>query len=207
VRMFARVVLSVICVVVSPVSIALAQSGGTFTATGNMITARSGHTATLLLSGKVLIAGGSNGLVNQGSYISYIYGTPTAELFDPTIGSFTPTGEMITPRRGHTATLLPDGRVLVVGGFDMSNNWVTPSAELYDPASGTFTALGDVSPTTQQVVNTATLLNNGKVLIAGIGPNARLYDPQTRASRTPGHTALRPPGWWEPRLSSLMAGS
>ena len=136
--MFAKIVLSVICVVARPVSIALAQSGGTFTATGNMITTRTGHTATLLLNGKVLIAGG---------------GTSSAELFDPTIGSFTPTGDTVTSRREHTATLLPDGRVLIVGGFtgDIRSNSLTASAEIYDPASGTFTALGDVSRTTQRI--------------------------------------------------------
>jgi hypothetical protein len=145
-------------------AIAWAQSGGTFTATSNMIAARLGHTATLLPNGKVLIAGG---------------GTSSAELFNPTTGSFTPTGDMITSRRFHTATLLPDGRVLVVSGFigDIYSNSVTTSAEIYDPASGTFTALGDVSRSTQQAVHTATLLSNGKVLIAGIGPNARLFDP------------------------------
>src|SRR5215469_11098994 len=146
--------------------IALAQSGGTFTATGNLITTRTGHTATLLLNGKVLIAGG---------------GTSSAELFDPTMGSFTPTGDIVTSRRDHTATLLPDGRVLIVGGFTfdttVDSESPTASAEIYGPASGTFTALGDVSRTTQQAVHTATLLNNGKVLIAGIGPNARLFDP------------------------------
>jgi hypothetical protein len=127
-----------------------------------MITTRTWHTATLLLTGKVLIAGG---------------GTSSAELFDPTIGSFTPTGDMVTSRRGHTATLLPDGRVLIVGGYIGHSNSLVASAEIYDPASGVFTALGDVSRTTQPGLPTATLLNYGKVLITGIGPNARLYDP------------------------------
>ena len=144
-------------------SIALAQSSGAFTATGNMTTARAGHTATLLPNGTVLIAGGS--------------GSASAELYDPTTGTFAPTGNMITARTTHTATLLADGRVLITGGFVGLSNSPTASAELYDPSTGTFTALGDVSLATSQAVHTATLLGNGKVLIAGIGANAELYDP------------------------------
>ena len=176
--MYARIVLSVICVVASPVSIALAQSGGTFTATGNMIAGRSGHTATLLLSGKVLIAGGvsTSLVITLNSVYPQTTAVASAEIYDPSTGMFTATGSMTTARASHAATLLPDGRVLIVGG-DIPSNSLIASAEIYDPASGTFTALGDVSPTTQPGLPTATLLNNGKVLIAGIGPNAQLYDP------------------------------
>src|SRR5215510_10873535 len=129
-------------------AIALAQSSGTFTATGNMIIARSGHTATLLQSGRVLIAGG---------------GTASAELFDPSTGSFIPTGNMITSRRLHTATLLADGTVLIAGGFVGAGNSPTPSTELYDPSSGTFNELDSVGRAASQAVHTATLLANGKV--------------------------------------------
>jgi hypothetical protein len=84
--------------------IAAAQSPGTFSATGNMTTPRTGHTATLLLNGKVLLAGGWT----PGGAIS-------AEIYDPEIGLFTPTGNMILPLAGTTATLLPNGQVLIVG--------------------------------------------------------------------------------------------
>src|SRR5215471_11024320 len=86
-------------------SLGAAQSPGTFTATGDMTTARVGHTATLLLDGRVLIVGGDK--------------TGTAELYDPATGAFTPTGSGTTGHGRNTswggppnAALLPDGRVL-----------------------------------------------------------------------------------------------
>jgi len=90
---------------------ALAQSSGTWTRTGSLNVARYGHTATLLPSGLVLVAGGIGS--NSKSVSS-------AELYDPATGKWTLTGSMSTPRYDHTATLLPDGQVLVVGGLELS---------------------------------------------------------------------------------------
>src|SRR5271155_2847514 len=138
-----------------------AQSPGTFTQTGSMTTVRSGHTATVLPNGKALIAGGENG---SQSPVVYPY-LASAELYDPATGYFTLTGNMITARSGHSATLLPDGRVLITGGGAITGgNW-TPVATtaLYDPSTGTFTA----TTGTATVSGIATLLKNGKVLITG----------------------------------------
>ena len=96
---------------------------------------------------------------------------------------------MSTARDAHTATLLPNGKVLVAGGYNSTSGYLS-SAELYDPASGTWTATGSLS--TARGYHTATLLPNGKVLVAG-GYNstsgylssAELYDPATGRGRRP----------------------
>ncbi|MCX5889249.1 MAG: hypothetical protein NTY36_07335 [Deltaproteobacteria bacterium] len=154
---------------------------GTFSSTtGGMAAARSNHTATLLPSGKVLVAGGKHG---PGVLA-------LAELYDPGTATWGPTGSMGTARQHHTATLLPNGKVLVVGGDDGTDALPgdalpLPSAELYDPATGTW-GLTDPYPLAR-TLHTATLLLNGKVLVAGGGDftntynSAILYDPATGA--------------------------
>jgi Galactose oxidase, central domain len=157
--------------ILSITSTAAAQSPGTFTASGDMATARANHSATLLLDGRVLIVGGDK--------------TGTAELYDPATGTFTPTGNMTTGHGGDAflyggtnAALLPDGRVLIAGGS---------KSEVYDPATGSFTATGNM--VSNQRGFTATLLTTGKVLITGgvskwtdcclIAAHPELYDPST----------------------------
>ena len=133
---------------------------GSFAATGQMSTPRAFHSATLLANGKVLIAGGVSGLA-QGATLT------TAELYDPASATFTLTGSMAAPRAGHTATLLPNATVLLVGGNNQSG--ILATAELYDPATGTFSFTGSL--TTARTGHTATLLKSGQVLvIGGAGP-------------------------------------
>ena len=97
--------------------------------------------------------------------------------------SWSLTGNLNTPRLGHTATLLPNGKVLVTGGVNCGDE-ILSSTELYDPATGTWSYSGSLSD--GLVEHTATLLPNGKVLVAGgdwgagqISSGAELYDPAT----------------------------
>lgn len=130
---------------------------GTFTPTGSMNVARRLTTGTLLDNGMVLFAGGTNTNATLGS----------AELYNPATGTFTLTGSLNGERCYHSATLLNNGMVLFAGGeAPGSAGFVAlASAELYDPANGTFTATGNVNAA--RVDPTATLLNNGTVLLTG----------------------------------------
>jgi hypothetical protein len=149
-------------------------STGKFTETGSMAEARAAHTATALKDGRVLIVGGSSGhYPSQNVYRS-------AEIFDPAKGKFVSTGEMTVARHKHAAILLPSGKVLIVGGSD-NRDWhgEYASAEIYDPASGTFAVTGAMSTARFKLPAAVALLSNGKVLVAGGGPFAEVYDETT----------------------------
>jgi hypothetical protein len=150
------------------------SSNGKFTATGSMAEARqfcglSNHPVTLQ-NGQVLIAGGYNGQV-----------LATAELFDPSSGSFSQTGSMSTSRWCPAVALLTDGKVLVAGGYEEDGTYQN-TAELYDPKSGTFSSTCDMTVARDSAM--ATVLTDGTVLIVG-GDNptelnsAEIYDPSS----------------------------
>ncbi len=164
---------------------------GSFSATGSMATARYAHTATMLNNGKVLVAGG---LTTNNS-------TDTAELYDPANGTFTSIGKMVDTRFYHTATLLNNGKVLLTGGLaDDAQSIGQVSAELFDPATNSFMVVANMG--TGRYFHTATLFQNGQVLVAGGETvvqsatrglaSAELFDPSTNSfSPTGSMTAAR----------------
>jgi hypothetical protein len=133
---------------------------GTFAYTASLHTARANHTAAPLANGSVLIAGGVSG----STYLS------AAELYNPTNGTFSVTGNLHTGRASHSATVLSNGEVLIVGGVSAvttgrggTGYTITGQAELYNPAVGSFTASNGPAV----AYHTATLLNDGTVLVVG----------------------------------------
>lgn len=133
---------------------------GVWTVTGSMHTAHGWHTATLLPNGLVLVAGGLS-TYNTGGVL-----VKSAELYDPSVGTWTITGSMNTVRCNHTATLLVNGMVLVAGGSNES--WMGAmigSAEVYNPSTGIWTTT--TSMNTVRGWHTATLLSSGAVLMTG----------------------------------------
>jgi FG-GAP-like repeat/Galactose oxidase, central domain len=202
------VMMPLIFVIASFPSTVMAQSG-TFTATGNMTVARSFHSATLLDNGQVLIAGSGTAdiyepqtgtftaLGNHGSAIAtpladgrvlFIVkdsaGKNTAEIFDPASRTFTTSGTSVTGQIGGYATLLPNGQVLVAGGFIAVNSQNHANPELYDPATGTFSATGSFVTTGRASayvaggpdISAVVRLADGRVLFAG-EPVSEVYDP------------------------------
>lgn len=178
-------------------------ASGRFSPASDMQIQRTNHSATLLRDGRVLIAGGADYSTHQACSVSSCWdvtwrdGDPRAELYDPATETFANTGSMQVGRFDHTATLLSDGRVLILAGAvnddyqgtgpygsprGVWNN--TADAELYDPLTGTFGAAGTLQ--TSRAAHSATLLDDGQVFVAGgaiYGPylsaynTTELYDP------------------------------
>jgi WD40 repeat protein len=171
-----------------------------------MHAARGNHTATLLADGRVLIAGGSP---NESGHLA------PAELYDPASGTFTVTGTPGSIRSGAMAVLLHDGRVLIAGGYlGGTPPGAMASAELYDPATGKFSPTGSMS--SPRMYASATLLRDGRVLIAGGADDAtgttftsaELYDPATgKFSPTGSMSSARSAATLLPDGRVLVAGS
>jgi len=156
---------------------------GQWTLAGTMVQERVGHTATLLPSGKVLLAGG---ITNAPPPTTPFF---SAEIYDPLTGMSSPAGSMNSARVYHTATLLPDGTVLVSGGLTdhtgnvSSDGSATNSTEIYNPATDTWTLIGALN--TARFGHRSILLPGGQILAVGGGTNesdpglgsTELYDP------------------------------
>jgi hypothetical protein len=177
-----------------------------FSVTGSMVQGRASGTATLLREGRVLITGGFD---IPGGVGTASQSLASAELYDSSTGTFSPTGSMTTARSDQTATLLDDGRVLITGGQGSTEGpdgtFNLSSAELYEPATGKFTATGSMM--VARYDHTAALLADGRVLIAGDNfaaakeDRAELYDPATGKFSPTGSMIW--PGWY--RTATMLA--
>jgi N-acetylneuraminic acid mutarotase len=149
----------------------------------SMASHREDHTATLLGNGKVLVTGGYSG---HGAI-------QEAEVYDPGTNTWSSAGSMASPRSSHTATLLGNGKVLVVGGFSSGGySGYLQTAEVYDPGTNTWSSAGSMA--SPRGLHTATLLGNGKVLVAGGSGSgylqtAEVYDPGTNTWSSAGSMA------------------
>jgi N-acetylneuraminic acid mutarotase len=169
---------------------------GTWSAAGSLAQGRVGLTLTTLGDGRVLATGGWYRTASGATVTAN-----TAEVFDPRTGAWSAAGVMTAPRVNHTATLLPDGRVLVAGGGSLlkpaGSFYSIATAEIFDPVAGTWTATGSLREPREQ--HLAELLASGQVLVAGGGQDnsmrflatAELYDPTT--------------GLWRPAASMSVA--
>jgi hypothetical protein len=131
---------------------------------GPMTIRRWSHTATTLTDGRVLVTGGRTASTSATGVV-----LATAEIYDPVTNTWTETAApMNVARRSHTATLLPDGKVLIAGGGNgVSTTTSQPiqSVEIFDPATGMFTLVGNM--TQKRSAHSANVLGDGTVLIAG----------------------------------------
>ncbi len=156
-----RVLISTAAMGIAATTAVAGSASGSFQKTGSMNVARIGPSSTLLSNGEVLVAGGRG---TNGAYLA------SAELYNPSIGSWTFTGSMSTARSSG-AVLLPNGEVLVAGGSNGSSELT--SAELYNPSTGTWSPTGSMG---NAGGGSLTLLSKGQVL-AVEGTTAELYNP------------------------------
>ena len=197
---------------------------GTLTQTGDLTGSREQDQGVLLPDGRVLITTGigsfaiemydpHSGRFDHVADLPWKVGTETATLlpngdvlltsfiragvFDPTKGTFSATFRMYPTRFGHTATLLKDGRVLIVGGQIFRGDWLLGQNLIYDPSSEAFSDAGNLQ--FDRWNHKAVLLQDGRVLIVGgyTGNHdpvltAEIYDPDTNTFSTAGTSAMNP---------------
>lgn len=202
-----------------PASGAGVAAGGTWQPAGRPVADRTGgFTANVLPDGTVLVAGGADDARNWPNPLA------ASDRYDPATNTWRATGPLPTARFGHTATTLPDGTVIAIGGWDGADDAPLAAAvEAYDPATGTWHAAGSLAA--GRWLHTATLLSDGTVLLVGgiggqldaAGPApVERYDPPSGLARPTapllehrtGHTATLLPdgtvlvtGGWAPGSS------
>lgn len=161
-----------------------APDTASWTSAGNMSAGRMSHTMTVLPSGKVLVTGG---------WTAYSGGVrqKTVDFYDPATNTWTAGPPMSFARGNHTATLLPSGKVLVVGGMYGADETSARVPELYDPATNTWTPM--TSSAGIRSGHAAVLLKSGKLLVVGGGGSAEFYDPDAN-TWTPA-TGVTGAGW------------
>jgi len=138
---------------------------------GSMSVPRLGHTATLLADGRVLIVGGYQGR-REAQRLHH-----TAEIYDPQTRLFSSVGRTETARRKHDAVRLADGRVLILGGSDVTDRVLHASTEIYDPVTGRFSRGPEMNHGRFKHRGTSVRLDGGAVLIAAGASSAELFDP------------------------------
>ena len=193
---------------IAPVQHAFAATSGTWSPVGSLHAARDGHTATLLTSGEVVVAGGEG---NAGA-------TSATDVYSPLTLLWKGSGKLIFARASHQAVLLNSGSILVAGGcIGNCLRSETPTAEIYNPISGTWLSTGKLN--VGRLEHAAVLFNNGKVLVSGgnrvtvnntgVVPTAELYDPASGAWTLTGNMTTRRVGHSSTLLQSgrvLTAG-
>jgi N-acetylneuraminic acid mutarotase len=182
----------------SPVALASAALydpvGGTWTTLANsMTTARYQHAAVALSNGKVLMVSGRNGGAN----------TASAELFDPDTGNWTAAAPLSNSRSAFASLLLPDGRVVVSGGWTATtaDNTVT-QVEVYEPRTNTWSTLGNA---TGRQLHTMVRLGNGDIQIAGGAAGASGSTSYLNSVQRVGYAAAQAPSWTGP-VNYLLPG-
>ncbi len=195
-------------------------STGKWATTGSMIVRRDGgFTATRLNDGRVLVAGGATYFSTTANPDIHTKETSAAELYNPRTGTWSLTGPMTTPRASHTATLLLNGKVLVVGGcghreivcfnqFASGNEGIpgigvmNDTTEIYDPGTGKWTSSGPLIAARE--FHTATLLPDGKVLVAGGLGRGPSPSPNSAISQT---TVLSSTELYDPSTAKWVAAA